>query len=287
MKKRKKIILLILIMFLCSITVNITISDRTLTVSNYNIKTDKYSSSFRAVVLSDLHNKEYGKENIRLIQKVKEQKPDIIFTLGDFVTKFDSNKSTSLKLYKELTKICRVYSVPGNHETHRSYSEFVKLKEEIRATGVTLLINQAEKVKINGDCIVVGGLRNYPYFEYLAPDYDCPEKDLLESVAARQKDNFVILLNHHPEYLYWGLHGNKVDLMLCGHTHGGIIRLPYIGGLLAPNQGILSGREILPVFTKGLYKKDGTTMIITGGLGNEVPLPRYFNPPEISVIDIN
>ena len=110
----------------------------------------------------------------------------------------------------------------------------------------------------------------------------------MEDFQEQQKENFSILLAHEPEYYYWSFYKRDFDLILSGHTHGGIIRLPFIGGLLAPNQGVLAKNgDVLPKYTKGLYRTDKSTTVISAGLGNEIPLPRFNNPPEYCVINVN
>lgn len=284
MKLRKKITLIVLALLIIFIIGELIYSNNFLTVNNYEIKTDKTDASFRVVLLSDLHNKEFGAGNENLLNLVKEQKPDIILTVGDFVTRFESDREIACNALNGLSKIAPVYSSLGNHE--RSYYDYDGLIEDIKASGVTLLDNELTEVEVGGDSIVVGGLTDFPYYEFEAPDYDNERRHFLDSFIECEKDSFSILLAHEPEFFMWGFDEKNLDLMLSGHTHGGIIKLPFIGGLLAPNQGILVG-QILPEYTHGLYQSDTATMLITAGLSSEIVLPRFNNPPEVCVIDVN
>ncbi len=274
-----------IITLIFSLCLNLSLGEVSPVVTPYKVKTDKTKASFRAAVLSDLHNSEFGRDNRNLIETVKRQKPDVIFTLGDFVNRSSDEKAVAINAHRELVKICPVYAVFGNHEN--GFPDKEGYKKELSALGVHILDNSMESFKIQNEEIIIGGLSAYPFYEYYTPDYNSPQGRFLDSFTAAQENRFCILLNHFPEYVYWGMRKYKFDLMLCGHTHGGIVRLPFVGGLLAPNQGIFSGKESLPLYTKGEYNVDTTRFIITSGLGNSRPLPRYNNPPEIMIIDIN
>jgi predicted MPP superfamily phosphohydrolase len=278
------IILILLFLAAAFILGDIIISENYLTVNRYEIENKKTDAEFRAVLLSDLHNREYGEDNADLLRKVSEQKPDVIFTTGDFVTKIYPQREVGIKLLKNLCGIAPVYSVLGNHEL--GYEDYDGLISDIKASGATLLDNDMAEVKVRGDVINVGGLTDFPYYEYNGPEYNNPEAVFLDKFIEGEKNRFSVLLVHQPECFMWGLDKKQIDLMLCGHTHGGIVRLPFLGGLFAPNQGLLGQDGILPKYTKGYYESDTARMIITGGLGNEVPVPRFNNPPEICVIDV-
>ena len=261
-------------------------SSNYLNISTLNIKTDKTTASFRAVLVSDLHNKEYGKNNKKLLKTIYEQQPDVIFAVGDMLNKYDKNRDIAINFYSQLTKIASVYCCLGNHED--DYYDLEGLKRDMQKAGVNLMYNEMETIDFQSGSITVGALGSFPYYEFEAPYYNNSARYFLDEFIKQEDENFSILLVHEPEYFYWKLEEKKLDLMLCGHTHGGIIRLPFIGGLLAPNQGLLAQNgDILPDYTKGYYSSKTANMYITGGLGNEVLIPRFFNPPEISVINVN
>lgn len=272
-----------LILFFCFLSEAI-FSNNYLTVSSYKINTDKTTASFRAVLLSDLHGKEFGKDNVKLLRAVNSLKPDVIFVVGDMVNCDDTDADTALELYRGLCNIADVYCCAGNHE--RGYRKPDSLYVDIEKTGARLLRNEMKTVELLSGSFTVGGLQYYPYFEGSSPN--TAERVFLEKFIEQEKENFSILLVHEPEFFMWSLGRMKLDLVLSGHTHGGIIRLPFIGGLAAPNQGLLGKKgELLPKYTKGLYKTDTSTLIVSAGLSNEKLVPRLNNPPDICVIDIN
>lgn len=272
-----------LILFFCFLSEAI-FSNNYLTVSSYKINTDKTTASFRAVMLSDLHGKEFGKDNVRLLRAVNSLKPDVIFVVGDMLNCDDKDADTALELYRGLCNIADVYCCAGNHE--RGYRKPDSLYVDIEKTGARLLRNEMKNVELLSGSFTVGGLQYYPYFEGSSPN--TAERVFLEKFIEQEKENFSILLVHEPEFFMWSLGKMKLDLVLSGHTHGGIIRLPFIGGLAAPNQGLLGKNgELLPKYTKGLYKTDTATLIVSAGLSNEKLVPRLNNPPDICVIDIN
>lgn len=286
MNRKKLIKYSLVLLFLVCIVCETLFSSNYLNISTIHIKTEKTAASFRAVLLSDLHNKEYGKNNKRLLKTINDLEPDVIFVVGDMLNKDDKNRDIALNFYSELVKIATVYGCLGNHE--ESYYDTEGLKRDIEKTGVNLLFNEMRKVDFQKGSITVGSLEYYPYYENEAPDYDTPARHFLDAFVKQEKENFSIMLVHEPEMFYWGLKYQNLDLMLCGHTHGGIIRLPFVGGLIAPNQGFLAQNgDILPDYTKGYYSTDTANLYVTGGLGNELPIPRFFNPPEISVINVN
>lgn len=249
-----------------------------LTFNNYNLKTDKLKGSVKFVLISDLHNKEFGEDNERLVSAVRRQEPDFIAICGDMVTETEATRKPVVKLLPKLCEIAPVYYALGNHE--RYYCDLEGLIEDIKSSGAVLLDNEMTSFYIGGESITVGGLTDFPYYEYYAPDYDNEQRRFLDSFIAQEDENYSILLAHQPEFYFWGLEDKDIDLMLCGHTHGGIIRLPFIGAVYAPNQGLF------PQYDMGYYS--GTAnMLITSGLGNSVPLPRFCNPPEICVVSIN
>jgi len=286
MKRKKLLGLSLILLFLVCVLCEVLFSSEYLNITSVNIKTDKTPAGFRAVLLSDLHNKEYGKGNKNLLKAIYEQNPDIIFVVGDMLNKGEKNREIALDFYSELSKISDVYCCLGNHE--RAFYDVEGLKLDIKRSGARLLENEMETVDFTSGSITVGAVQYYPYYEVDAPEYNNPSRHFLDSFLKQQEENFSIMLIHEPEQFYWKYKEMDFDLILCGHTHGGIVRLPFVGGLIAPNQGILAQNgDILPDYTKGYYTSGTANMYISGGLGNEVLVPRFFNPPEICVINVN
>lgn len=280
MKKFLITLTCIVAVLLILLGINIWYSTNVLTVNTYNIKTEKLNNKVKFVLISDLHNKEFGENNIDLVNLIKEQSPEFIAVDGDMVNDTADTREAVTRLLPQLCDIAPVYYVLGNHE--KSYPQYDELIDEIKESNTTFLDNEMVSFTTkNGETITIGGLSDYPYYEYEAPEYDNPARHFLDSFIEQEKDNYSILLSHQPETYFWGLKDKNIDLMLCGHTHGGLIRLPFVGGLIAPNQ------EFLPEYDMGYFNSGTVEMIITSGLGNSIGIPRIGNPPEICVIEIN
>ena len=286
MKRKRLTISAVVLLFLVCLFCEILFSENYLNISTLNIKTDKTTASFKAVVISDLHNREYGKNNKKLLRMIYEQEPDVIFVLGDMLNKDEKSRKVAVDFYNELVKIASVYACLGNHE--QDYYDPEGLKRDMKKAGVHLLENEMEQVDFTSGSITVGALAHFPYYECDAPDYNTPARWFLDDYIKQQKDNFSLLLIHEPEMFTWGLENKDIEQALCAHTHGGIIRLPFVGGLFAPNQGFMAQHgELLPKYTKGYYDTGKANIFITGGLGGNSQLPRFYNPVEISVINVN
>lgn len=235
-----------------------------LQITDNNVILNKINNDIRVVLLADLHDSSFGKGNQKLIDKVKEQNPDVIFTVGDMVSNYNEDYSYLDTLYEDLAEIAPVYCSLGNHES--SHPESDKIREILKSHAV-LLENEYMDVTINGNEIRLGGLSDYhPSFENL--------NEYLKDFADTEK--FTLLLSHCPEYYIWGVDEVKIDLMLSGHTHGGQVIIPFKGGLYAPEQGYF------PKYDYGVFYEENTTLVITRGLGtSRQALPRFNNPPEV------
>lgn len=229
---------------------------------------------FRIVQLSDLHGSRFGEGNARLIEKVRAEEPELIALTGDFLDEGKTERELPEleALVRELAAIAPVYFVSGNHDW--ASGEAYTLFETLEAAGAVCLRNEYLRLERGGDSIVLAGVDdpNGPA--------EMPEPD--EFVAQLRKEapeDFVLLLAHRA---YWAekYPGLDVDLILCGHTHGGVVRLPFVGGLAASNMGLF------PEYDAGLFELPGYTLFISRGLGNSVPLPRFLNTPEIVSITL-
>lgn len=283
-QKSKYLIVLFIMLLLSSFFIFAWHCENSLTVTRYNVSTKKLDSSLKIAFISDLHSREFGDNNIDLVNLISEQDPDLIAIGGDMVTMTDDNHNVIVELLQQLVEIAPTYYALGNHE--RAYENFEKMGKDIKDTGTVLLDNDMvyfSKDSMEGEKILIGGLTDFPYYDCYYPDFDNPQSDFLDSFIKKQKNTLSVLLAHQPEFYFWtyGLKEKNLDLVLSGHTHGGIIQLPFIGGLYAPNQGLF------PEYDKGYFSSETARMIITGGLGNSVFVPRLNNPPEICIININ
>lgn len=279
MKKTLKIIIFSLLALAVTSIIYGLYCSNTIKIKNYSISTDKLNTSTKFVFISDLHCKEYGDKNSELVSKIKEQSPLFIAVGGDMVNKYSSDDHVMRELLPQLADIAPTYCILGNHEL--ILKDEINFKNDINSTSAKLLDNEMVTIEANGEKILLGGMSDFPYYEFNAPDYDTPERYFWDDFKDKSKNGYSILLHHQPEYLESIMQDSNVDLVMCGHTHGGAVQIPFIGGLFAPNQGFF------PKYDKGEFDLYDTKMIISAGLGDAYPVLRLNNFPEISVVEIN
>ena len=250
---------------------------------NLSIKTTNYKivsnrlpqgfTGFRIAQISDLHNTEFGKDNHRLLSKLKEIQPDIIVLTGDLIDSRRTDCNIAIDFARQAVEIAPTYYVPGNHESRISQRD--ALYEGLFNAGVTLLLDDSIILTRGQDRIQVSGI--------LDPDFrtENPGKETAEIAKGLMPADgkFTILLSHRPEQ-FAAYKACGVDLVLTGHAHGGQIRLPFIGGLFAPGQGFF------PKYDAGLFTENSTHMVISRGLGNSAFPLRVNNRPEIVLIEL-
>lgn len=220
-------------------------------------------AGFKIVQLSDFHGAEFVDDIVTL---VKAEKPDIIALTGDFIT--DGGDLPAVReLAQRLTDICDVYFVSGNHDF--ASGKIDELSDILKACGVKYLRNEYVVLERRGERIVLAGVEDPNSWADLEP----PE-EFIGRLRAEFPDDYVVLLGHRN---YWMEKYPElpVQLILCGHAHGGIVRIPGIGGLLGTD------RTLFPDYEAGKYDNGRYTMIVSRGIGNSVALPRLFNRPEI------
>lgn len=274
MKKALKIIVLSVLTIAVVTVIYGLYCSNTLEIKNYTINSDKVNSQVRFVFISDLHCKEYGEKNADLVAKIKEQNPNFIAVGGDMVNKYSSDDHVMRELLPQLAEIAPTYCVLGNHEL--ALKDEIDFKKDIDSTGAKLLENEMVTLNINGEEILLGGLSDFPYYKD-----NINEKLFWDDFKESSKDCYSILLHHQPEYLEDIMQDSNVDLLMCGHTHGGAVQIPFVGGVFSPNQGFF------PKYDKGEFDLYDTKMIVSAGLGDAYPILRLNNCPEISVVEIN
>ena len=221
---------------------------------------------FKILQVSDLHNKEFGKDQEILVSLTKEIAPDIIVVTGDLIDSNHTDIKAAIDYISQAVLIAPVYFVTGNHEIWSE--QYTVLAVELVKYGVIILDNKSIILTRNGAEISLIGL----------PDGDVISKES-ETVFDFAGKIFCILLSHRPELLNEYAQ-KEVDLVFAGHAHGGQIRIPFLGGLFAPNQGLF------PKYTSGIYTQADTTMVVSRGLGNSVIPVRVFNRPELVVVSL-
>jgi predicted MPP superfamily phosphohydrolase len=264
--------------FLLPVYVYIIISCTTISTRTYTVETPLVrGNSIRIVLISDLHSTIHGTDQTTLINKVIRQNPDLIVLVGDIYDDAVPMTGTQL-LLSGIRGIAPIYYVTGNHE-YWSFN-IQGLIEELQNYGVTVLSDEYVEIEINGNVVILAGIEDPDKKRYEASDYD---QDKVMEDRFRELDEisaYRILLAHRPEKIAY-YKGFSFDLVLSGHTHGGQVRLPFINGLYAPNQGFF------PKYGGGLYRHNDLVHIIGRGLSINPRLPRIFNPPELVVIVIN
>ncbi|PQZ53268.1 phosphoesterase [Bacillus sp. MYb209] len=252
-----------------------------ISVSEINITSSKIPSSFKGfkiLQLSDLHNKKFGKNQDVLIKKVKNLNPDIIVITGDLIDSKSYDAEISLQVIRELVTEYPVYFVTGNHEQWSG--KYNSLEKKLKKYNVTVLRNEHASIQKGEQEIYLLGIDDPDFTNENRDEGSIIKAEIEKAKDKTQSDGYKVLLSHRPEFLE-EYADEQVDLVLSGHAHGGQVRLPFIGGLVAPSQGIL------PKYTAGLYEKQNTSMIVSRGLGNSIIPQRVFNRPEIVVVQLN
>lgn len=244
--------------------------NRHLETTYYTYKAEQLGADlegYRIVQISDLHNVKFGKNNQKLVDRIRECEPDMIVLTGDLVDSNHTNVDRAVQFVDEIVKICPVYYVTGNHEYWLEKSEYDELMDGLVSAGVVILDNQVVEIS-RGDA----------KFRLVGLDDKSLADGTLEALLSDEKE-LTVVLAHEPQYLA-RYAGTGADLVLSGHAHGGQFRLPFVGGIVAPDQGFL------PEYTAGEYYMNGTEMIVSRGLGNSVIPVRLFNYPEIVCVDL-
>ncbi len=239
------------------------------TQMTHHCNVPKAFHGYKILHISDLQNKMFGKNQEKLLYKAECTAPDIIVITGDLIDRNRTDLEAAMDAIHGLVKLAPVYYVSGNHE-HQS-GVYDDLTELLTAEGVTVLDNGKSIIRRNDDTITIMGLAD----KSVNPHY----QSILRMMCKEQENDFLFLLSHRPE-LFTEYAKYPIDLVCCGHAHGGQIRLPFIGGLFAPHQGFF------PKYTTGMHTKNHTTMAISRGLGNSTFPFRINNRPELVVITL-
>lgn len=283
---KKYIICGIIVVLLIAIIWFLHWQNNDIVISKIEYKNNKIPNNFdgyKILQVSDLHNKEFGKNQSKLVQYTKEINPDVIFITGDII---DKRRTTSEDLYialeyiKQLNKEYPIYFVTGNHEVWRP-KFYPEVRQELLDEGVIILENELQEIDINGEKISILGMNDIAEIdgEYITEKERHKFKNILKGLVTKTGDNFKVLLSHRPELIKIYAE-EKVDLTFTGHAHGGQIRLPFTEGLFAPNQGVL------PKYTSGIHYQDESAMVVSRGLGASIFPFRIFNRPEMVVVTL-
>ncbi|MDD3838995.1 MAG: metallophosphoesterase [Clostridia bacterium] len=281
-------IVIFLVIFMSIIAVFLVLQNNWVKVSRYRINVlglPKKISGFRIVHISDLHGKYFGVNNKRLANIIKKQNPDMIICSGDMINSQGDDGSAFIDLLDCLAGSCPVYCSLGNHEQmvrYRNVQLYDEFAKRIEQTGACLLDNTEVQVNIKGYNIKIYGFTSRLY-HYSSSDTIYLEGSALnrgfirDSLGERDYKDTTILLAHDPKWLGayadWG-----ADIIFSGHIHGGVIRIPFKGGLLSPDI------TWFPKYDSGIYQLGQSIMHVSRGLGNSIIPFRVFNRPNVGVV---
>lgn len=258
-----------------------------LEICPYDVASGKLNNDIKIVMLADLHSKEYGIDNELLLSEIKKECPDLLLIAGDmFVGNRDDNCQVALDLLRRLREVAPIYYGLGNHEDRiKEYvdelgvSKYNWYEEQVRDMNIHLLDNESMEIKVKDTNLRITGL-TAPGEYFKKFNHSIMSTQVISDLVGDASINsYQILIAHNPvhleSYMDWG-----ADLTVSGHLHGGIIRLPFIGGIITPQV------KVLPRFSAGKYESRGKCGVISRGLGEHTVNIRFGNLPEISVINL-
>ena len=275
--RKKKMIVLIIVL---AAIVFVIWQNNCITVTRSEFKNLRIPAEFDGLTIahiSDLHNKSFGRNQSRLLKRLADISPDIIVVTGDLIDRRKYNLDIAMDFIEGALNIAPVFYVSGNHEAWSG--EFSLIKERLEQAGVTVLDDAGYELFRQNSSILLLGLSDP---DFLTNSYlQGTDTSVMENQLSKwdQYNKFKILLSHRPELFdLYAVH--NMDLIFAGHAHGGQFRLPFIGGLVAPDQGLF------PKYTSGFHVKDNSAMYVSRGLGNSIIPVRVFNRPEIIVVTL-
>lgn len=283
-KTRKKILILGIIMTALVLVAWIAWDNARIVVTTIEVESERLPEAFdgyRIAHVSDLHNDEFGENNEKLLALLKDAEPDIIAITGDLLDSRRTDVEKALHFARQAAQIAPCYYVTGNHES-RMEKEYQQLETGMIEAGVTVLRNEKVVLEKEGGRIRLLGIDD-PRFvlstDRLAKMENVMGEVLTELLEDASEEEFTILLSHRPE-LFDLYCEQDLDVVLSGHVHGGQFRLPIVGGIIGPSQGIF------PEYDAGLYCEAHTNMVVSRGLGQSVVPFRINNPPELVLVTL-
>lgn len=248
-----------------------------ITTTHIEIENKKIPSGFddfKIAQVSDLHNYQWSE---KLIRKIKMESPDIIAITGDLVDSSKTDFDVALQFIQDANKIAPIYYVTGNHEAW--LEDYSVLKEQLEKLNVNMMDDRSLFIEKDSNKIQILGVQDPDFVERMNSGNIQGEIVRIKTSEILNKDYFNIVLSHRPEHFEEYVKVGA-DLVLTGHAHGGQVRIPFFGGLVAPNQGFF------PEYTEGIYNEKNTDMIVSRGLGNSIIPIRINNTPELVIIKL-
>ena len=276
---RRVLLWIFLILALLSLAAWIAWGNTALQLNTITVSSSRLPQAFdgyRIAQVSDLHNAQMGEGNEKLIGLLRQAQPDMIAITGDIVDSGRTDIGVALDFARQAVEIAPCYYVCGNNEVR--LAEYAQLKTGLQALGVTVLENASVQLQRDGQRLQIWGVDDPSIrTDYLFGDGPAVMTEQLKGME--DTGDYIVLLSHRPE-LFSVYAKYEIDLVLTGHAHGGQFRLPFIGGLAAPNQGLF------PKYDAGLYTEGDTNMIVSRGIGNSVFPFRFNNRPEVVLIQL-
>ena len=278
-----KKILFIFVLVVVSLLLLLFLNDK----ANQNVKVTRYTyadeeippvfDNSKIMVISDLHDAPFSEQ---IIKHIKTEKPDYVVMTGDMVQLPDSSADNTFKIVDAAVKMnIPVYAVSGNHD--RQCGKYDEILDNLWACGAYMLEYDSVRLHKDGESIVLMGIKD-PKHDIVTDEKIAAIRGNIKNQLSRRKDYFTILLSHRAD-LYPQVKDTGIDLILSGHLHGGIVRVPFVGGLIDRDKKVSVSSD----YEYGVYKEDGNaTMIVSGGCDKNPAKRRFFNPPEILLITL-
>ena len=284
MKRVVRVLVVLCLLVLLYVAASIWVSANLLTEREFVVDAGQCQEEFVAVVISDLHDHEFGEGNVRLVEKIQHIAPDLILMDGDMLNETSTDEDVPLELIRQLKDTAPLYYALGNHEIHYMENGHPKLLEELENAGAVVLEKEFVDIEVKGNPVRIGGMYEYAFGLNGNNDaLSAPSETLSFLQEFQDTDRLKMMMAHRPDSFIFG-DASKVwdiDLVISGHNHGGQVVLPFLGGLYGGDQGWF------PKYVHGLYQKDRIQLFVTSGLGtHHERLPRFQNPPEIAVLTI-
>ena len=278
-KNKKRLIINVVVILLIAFGIRLYIDNNVFEVTYINFEDSGIPQAFegtKILHISDLHNKSYGENNEILIERIDELSPDYIFLTGDMVSSKDTDFSNFYSFAYEIGQKYVCFYILGNHEMDLANNDRKNIYETLKGYNITVLDNERVQLEKNGEIINMYGMWYNPRY-YIKEDFSIEN---MKKILGEPSDGFNILLTHNPDdfkiYADWG-----ADLIFSGHVHGGMIRLPFVGGLISPN------RTLFPEYDAGLYECGNSNMIVSRGMSRGATGVRLFNQPELILVTLN
>jgi uncharacterized protein len=273
----RKLLLAIIVIGIFSFIIykgNITVG-----TTNYTLSSKQLPASFdgyKIIQLSDLHDAMFGEKHVDIVNEVVKIAPDAIYITGDFIDRNRYDLEQSLLLVEAIKDVAPIYYVTGNHEI--SINDVDRIKSSLQELGVHVLSDERKILtSAEGEVMAIGGIEDP--LSSAGDEQVTVERAVEKAFDGVPKDTFKILLSHRPEYFEVYVR-NGINVTFSGHAHGGQVRIPGIGGLISPGQGIF------PKLTSGIHEEDGSQLVVSRGIGNSLFPIRVFNKPEIVVVTL-